>query len=82
MHTKAALMNYEKLAFSITTTAPVEDWREMLKQVKELNEISGQSYSCAWPLSGIVGCIRKMLEDLDKTHADVLIKDDPAQASD
>lgn len=72
MHIKAALHSYEKLAFSVTTTAPVEDWRAVLRQLEKLKE--GGYY--AWPLSGFIGCIQKMLQDLDKTHADVLIKDD------
>lgn len=72
MHTRAKLSSYEKLTFSITTMAPVEDWRAALKQLEGIK--SGGYYG--WPLSGFVGCIQKMLEDLDKTHADAVLKED------
>jgi hypothetical protein len=71
---KAKLQSYEELEFSITTFAPVADWRLMVQQIEKLNKSAGV-YSTAWPLGGFVACIRKMLEDLDKTHADVLIKE-------
>lgn len=70
MHVKAKLNSYEKLAFSVTLTAPVEDWRAAMKQLEESTR-SG----VAWPLSGLATCINQMLSDLDKTHADVLIRE-------
>jgi hypothetical protein len=70
MHVKAELNSYEKLPFTITLTAPVEDWRSALKQLEILKNASGY---VGYPLSGLSDCVRKMLEDLDKTHADVLI---------
>lgn len=70
MDTKAKLQSYEAVKFSITITAPVEDWRSALKQLGKLKEGAW----VAWPLCGFVGCIDKMLSDLDRTHADVLVK--------
>jgi hypothetical protein len=72
MHVKAMLKDYEKLAFSVAISAPVEEWRAMVRQAETL---SGGS-SIDWPLSGFVACVRKMLADLDKTHTDVLIHED------
>lgn len=72
MDTKAKLQSYEGVKFSITTTAPVEDWRAASKQLARLKE----SGWVAWPLSGFIGCIDKMLSDLDKTHFDVLVHED------
>ena len=71
MQVKAQLKSYESVEFSITLTAPVEDWRAALRQCEGLKN-GGWT---AWPLSGFVGGIEKMLANLDKTHADVLDKD-------
>lgn len=68
MQTKAQLKSYETLEFAITLTAPVEDWRAMLKRLEGLKD----SGHYAWPVGGFVGCIRSMLENLDKTHSDVI----------
>lgn len=76
MHTKAQLKSYEDLEFAITITAPVEDWRAMLKRLEGLKD--GGSY--AWPVGGFVGCIRSMVENLDKTHADSIRKEDQASS--
>ena len=72
MQTKAQLQSYENLEFEITLTAPVDDWRAMLKRLEGLKEGGGY----VWPVSGFVGCIRSMLDNLDKTHADVVRKED------
>lgn len=71
MNVKAQLKSYEKLDFSVTLTAPVEDWRAARKQLEKIKDNGWM----AWPLSGFVDCIDKMLADLDKTHCDILIKD-------
>ena len=72
MIVKAQLKSYEEVKFSITLTAPVTDWRAVMKQLANLKDHGWT----AWPLSGFVGCIEKMLSDLDKTHTDVLLKQD------
>lgn len=72
MKIQAQLDSYEKVPFAITVSAPVEDWRAALKQLEKLKE----SGCVAWPLSGFVDCIEKMLSDLDKTHWDVMVKED------
>jgi len=64
MHSKAKLPSYEQLELSITTTASVEDWRALLKQLQALKD--GDWY--AWPVSGLISCIEQLLSDLDKTH--------------
>ena len=69
MYVKAQLEQYEKIVFSITLRAPVEDWRAALRQLVALR----RDGNIAWPLGGFVDCIERMLADLDKTHADVLI---------
>lgn len=74
MKTRAALSSYEQVEFSITTTAPVSDWRAALKQFEKM---TGDGW-VGWPLSGFTACIRKMLEDLDKTHADAVLHKDQA----
>lgn len=72
MQVKAKLTTYEKVDFSINLTAPVSDWRAARKQLDGLKDNGW----VAWPLSGFVGAIDKMLEDLDKTHHGVLLKED------
>lgn len=66
MHVKAKLASYEKLALSVNLTAPVEDWRTMLKQLEGIKNSSGYY---GWPASGLVDCISSILSQLDKTHA-------------
>jgi hypothetical protein len=73
MQTKARLSSYEEVEFSITLTAPVSDWRTMLKKLEDLNR---PNVHYAWPVGGLVGCIRSMLDNLDKTHADAVRKED------
>lgn len=73
MQVKAQLKSYEKVAFSLTLTAPVEDWRAAMKQLEEKVKENGH---VAWPLSGLYASIEKMLGDLDKTHWDVLRRED------
>lgn len=73
MDVKARLGNYDKIQFSITLTAPVEDWRAMLRQLESLKSTAGYY---AWPAGGFIECVQKMLADLDKTHAAVLIRED------
>lgn len=70
MQVKAKLTRYEDLEFSITLTAPVKDWREALTQVEKLIAYG----HIAWPLGGFASCIREMLNGLDRTHADVLVR--------
>ena len=71
MNIKAQLTSYENVPFTITLTAPVEDWRAAMKQLTKLKEHGYYT----WPLSGFVSSIDKMLSDLDKTHFDVLVKE-------
>ena len=78
MNVKAKLNSYESVEFSITLTAPVEDWRAALKQLEKLKQYGYYT----WPMGGFVDCIQKMLNDLDKTHFDVLIRDDQLQTKD
>ena len=73
MQVKAQLKSYEKLQFSLTIGAPVEDWRALLK---ELEKMKGEALYYPWPVGGIVGCVRSMLDNLDKTHADAVLKAD------
>jgi hypothetical protein len=72
MQVKAKLQSYEALELTITLTAPVEDWRAMLRQFDKLR-VSSPYSAVAWPASGFVSCIEQMLTDLDQTHADVLV---------
>lgn len=72
MNVKASLQSYEEVEFSITMTAPVEDWRALVRQIEKLN---GSSRLCAWPLSGVLNCIQSTLSDLDRTHAGSVAKD-------
>lgn len=73
MHVKAQLQSYEKLAFSITLTAPVEDWRGARKQLERMRT----SGYIEWPLSKLVDAIDKMLLDLDKTHYAAITREAP-----
>lgn len=73
MHVKAQLKSYEKLNFSLAISAPVEDWRAFLKQ---LEKMKGDALYYAWPVGGVVGCVQSMLDNLDKTHADAVLKQD------
>lgn len=73
MQVKAQLKSYEELDFALTITAPVSDWRALLRQ---LEKMKGDSYSYAWPVGGVVGSVRSMLDNLDKTHADAVLKED------
>jgi hypothetical protein len=73
MQVKAQLQSYENLDFSLKITAPVEDWRELLRQ---LEKMKGDAVYYAWPVGGIVGSVRSMLDNLDKTHADAVLKED------
>jgi hypothetical protein len=73
MHVKAQLKSYEKLPFSITISAPVEDWRALLR---ELERMKGDAVYYVWPVGGIVGSVRSMLDNLDKTHSDAVLKSD------
>lgn len=75
MEAKAQLQSYEQVEFSIKLTAPVTDWRAMMKQIEKMK---GDSFMYGWPLSSLVGCIDKMLRDLDKTHADSVRAEDQA----
>ena len=75
MKSKAKLASYEDLEFSITLTAPVADWRNMLKKLEPLQSSAGYYQ---WPVGGLVGCIGSMLSNLDKTHADAVVKEDQA----
>lgn len=78
MQVKAELSSYEAVQFSITTTANVEEWRAAVKQIDALHKSADILY-VRWPLSGFVACIKKMLADLDKTHADVLTEVEDAK---
>jgi hypothetical protein len=80
MRVKSSLSSYENVEFTITLTAPVEDWRALLRLVEKLNTAAG-NYTYAWPLGGLIGAVRSMLENLDKTHADAICKDDQAQTT-
>lgn len=71
MRAKAQLKSYEKLSFSITLDAPVEEWRAALKQFGELGPIRP-----AWPLSQLNDSIAKMLKDLDETHYAVIEREE------
>ncbi len=75
MHAKASLSSYEKVSFSITLSASVEDWRAALKQLQGLKGSCGY---ISWPLSGFDDAIRKVLGDLDKTHVALLTQEDRA----
>lgn len=75
MNVKAQLKSYEKLPFSLNITAPVEEWRSLLR---ELEKMKGDSLYYAWPVGGIFGSVRSMLDNLDKTHADTVLKEDQA----
>lgn len=80
METKASLQSYEQLQFSVITTAPVSDWRALLKQLEKMREATGSvtgSFNYAWPLSGFVSNVEKVLNDLAKTHA-ASVKDEQA----
>ncbi len=72
MDVRAELQSYEQVKFSITLSAPVEDWRAMLKRLEGLKD----GYHYAWPVGGFVGCIQSVLDNLDKTHVDVVRKED------
>jgi len=80
MKVKAGLKSYEELDFSITIDASVSDWRALLALLEKMNKTSGNHTHVwpssgsmyAWPLGGIVDSVRKMLENLDKTHEDVI----------
>lgn len=76
MDVRAKLSSYEKQDFTITLRAPVSDWRAMLKQMESVK----QHGWVAWPMGGLVDAITKMIDDLDKTHFDVLEK--PENAND
>ena len=78
MNVKAQLKSYEALEFSLTLTAPVEDWRSALKQLTKLKE---HGYF-PWPLGGFVDSIEKMLIALDKTHFDTLAREDQTNGAD
>ena len=73
MQVKAQLKSYEDLEFSLAISAPVGDWRALLRQ---LEKMKGDSFSYGWPVGGIVGCVRSMLDNLDKTHTDAVLKAD------
>lgn len=73
MIVKAQLKSYEKLEFSLNITAPVEDWRALLRK---LAEMKGDSLYYPWPVGGVVGSVRSMLDNLDKTHSDAVCKED------
>lgn len=47
------------------TTAPVSDWKALLRQLEELNKTS---VWFAWPLSTFVSQIKEVLDRLDKTY--------------
>lgn len=70
MNVKAQLKSYEQVDFSITLSAPVSDWRAALAQFEGLRNHG----HVAWPLLGLRACIEKMLDDLDRTHSDVLVR--------
>jgi hypothetical protein len=75
MNVKGQLKSYEELEFSITLTAPVNDWRVLLKQLERIKQETGYY---AWPVGGFVGAVSSMLSDLDKTHSGVVRKEDQA----
>jgi hypothetical protein len=55
MNVKAQLKSYEDVEFSVNMTAPVEDWRALLR---ELEKMKGDALYYAWPVGGVVGCVR------------------------
>jgi len=64
MYSRAKLSSYEKLEFTISTTAPVSDWRALLEQLRSL--LGDGCY--AWPAIGFVSTVEDILANLDKTH--------------
>ena len=75
MKAKAQLTGYEGIEFSITLTAPVEDWRAVLRQLDKTTEGGW----IAWPLSGFANAVRETLKNLDKTHYAAIEKDEQPQ---
>ena len=73
MQVKAQLKSYEDLEFSITLVAPVCDWRVLRKNLEQIRSANYAAFP--WPVSGFVACIDQMLSELDKAHADVLVKE-------
>ena len=64
MNVKSWLAEDDTREFTVRITAPVSDFKALLKQLESIRSHGWH----AWPLCGLVSCIEKVIADLDKVH--------------